>query len=92
MPTRHQGALPRDHQIARPLTPLFAPEVVGPTVDLLAELAGDGAALEFAIGTGRVAIPSPTGLSRWRESATRIELGYGALQSLAARLSGACRE
>jgi SAM-dependent methyltransferase len=26
-------------------------------VDLLAELAGDGAALEFAIGTGRVAVP-----------------------------------
>src|SRR4051794_41907766 len=27
------------------------------TVDFLAELAGDGAALEFAIGTGRVAVP-----------------------------------
>lgn len=37
--------------------PMFAPEVLGPTVDLLAELAGDGDALEFAIGTGRVAIP-----------------------------------
>jgi SAM-dependent methyltransferase len=36
---------------------MFAPVVVGPTVDLLAELAGDGEALEFAIGTGRVAIP-----------------------------------
>ena len=36
---------------------MFAPEVLGPTVDLLAELAGDGAALEFAIGTGRVALP-----------------------------------
>jgi hypothetical protein len=36
---------------------LFAPEVLGPAVDLLAELAGDGAALEFAIGTGRVALP-----------------------------------
>ena len=35
----------------------FAPEVIGPTVDLLAELAGSGAALEFAIGTGRVAVP-----------------------------------
>ncbi|WP_374215856.1 class I SAM-dependent methyltransferase [Frankia sp. AiPs1] len=35
----------------------FAPEVLGPTVDLLARLAGSGAALEFAIGTGRVAIP-----------------------------------
>jgi SAM-dependent methyltransferase len=34
----------------------YAPEVLGPTVDLLAELAGDGAALEFAVGTGRVAL------------------------------------
>ena len=34
-----------------------APEVLGPTVDRLVELAGDGPALEFAVGTGRVAIP-----------------------------------
>jgi SAM-dependent methyltransferase len=36
---------------------MFAPEVLGRTVDLLAELAGEGSALEFAIGTGRVALP-----------------------------------
>jgi SAM-dependent methyltransferase len=36
---------------------MFTPEVLGPTVDVLTELAGDGPALEFAIGTGRVAIP-----------------------------------
>jgi SAM-dependent methyltransferase len=36
---------------------MFAPEVLGPTVDRLAELADGGAALEFAIGTGRVAVP-----------------------------------
>lgn len=36
---------------------MFAPEVLGPTVDRLAELAGHGRALEFAIGTGRVAVP-----------------------------------
>lgn len=35
----------------------FAPEVLGPTVDLLERLAQDGPALEFAIGTGRVGIP-----------------------------------
>jgi hypothetical protein len=29
------------------------PEVVGPVVDMLAGFAGDGAALEFGIGTGR---------------------------------------
>ena len=31
--------------------------MLGPTVDLLARLAGDGAALELAVGTGRVALP-----------------------------------
>jgi SAM-dependent methyltransferase len=36
---------------------MFDPEVVTPAVDMLAELAGDGAALEFAIGTGRIALP-----------------------------------
>jgi SAM-dependent methyltransferase len=36
---------------------MFDPAVVGPAVDMLAELAGDGAALEFAIGTGRIAVP-----------------------------------
>ena len=36
---------------------MFAAEVLDPAVDFLAGLAGDGAALELAIGTGRVAIP-----------------------------------
>jgi len=36
---------------------MFAAEVLEPAVDRLAELAGDGRALEFAIGTGRVALP-----------------------------------
>jgi SAM-dependent methyltransferase len=35
----------------------FDPSVIAQTVDVLAELAGDGAALEFAVGTGRVALP-----------------------------------
>jgi SAM-dependent methyltransferase len=34
-----------------------APAVLGPTVDFLAPLADGGRALEFAIGTGRVALP-----------------------------------
>jgi SAM-dependent methyltransferase len=37
--------------------PQFDPEVIERTVDVLAELTGDGAALEFAVGTGRVALP-----------------------------------
>jgi SAM-dependent methyltransferase len=36
---------------------MFDPAVVGRTVDFLADLAGDGAALELGIGTGRVALP-----------------------------------
>jgi hypothetical protein len=36
---------------------MFAPEAIGPAVAVLAELAGHGAALEFAIGTGRLALP-----------------------------------
>src|SRR3954466_1477132 len=35
----------------------FDPATLGPTVDLLADLAGDGRALELAVGTGRVAVP-----------------------------------
>jgi SAM-dependent methyltransferase len=35
----------------------FDPDVIARTVDVLAELAGDGAALELAVGTGRVALP-----------------------------------
>lgn len=38
-------------------SPMFAPEVLEPAVERLAQLAGGGPALEFAIGTGRVAIP-----------------------------------
>ena len=38
-------------------TEMFAEAVVGPTVDLLAELARGGRALELAIGTGRIALP-----------------------------------
>jgi len=40
-----------------PGTGMFAPEVLGPTVDRLVELATGGRALELAIGTGRVAVP-----------------------------------
>lgn len=44
-------------QYDTPGTGMFAPELLAPTIDRLAELAGDGRALEMAIGTGRVAIP-----------------------------------
>lgn len=35
----------------------YAPDVVAATVDVLEELAGDGDALELAVGTGRLAAP-----------------------------------
>ena len=37
--------------------PMFERSVVGPTVDFLADVARGGAVLEFAIGTGRIALP-----------------------------------
>jgi SAM-dependent methyltransferase len=36
---------------------MFEPAVVDPVVDFLEDLAGDGAALELGIGTGRIALP-----------------------------------
>jgi SAM-dependent methyltransferase len=61
-----------------PGTGMFAPEVLGPTVDRLAGLAGDGRALEFAIGTGRVAIP----LAERGVPVTGIELSRPMLDQL----------
>lgn len=44
----------------RDSTFMFDAAVVGATVDFLTELAGDGAALELGIGTGRIALPLAT--------------------------------
>lgn len=50
-----------DAEVARsydtPGEGMFSDEVLGPTVDVHAELAQGGRAVEFAVGTGRVAIP-----------------------------------
>lgn len=61
-----------------PSTGMFAPEVLGPTVDRLAELAGDGRALELAIGTGRVAVP----LAERGTPVTGIELSRPMVEQL----------
>jgi predicted TPR repeat methyltransferase len=56
MPTDHFGervAARYDESAAD----MFDPAVVDRVVDFLAGLAGDGAALEFGIGTGRIALP-----------------------------------
>jgi SAM-dependent methyltransferase len=64
-----------------PGTGMFAPEVLGPTVDTLAELAGGGRALEFAIGTGRVAVP----LAARGVPVTGIELSPPMIERLRAK-------
>jgi SAM-dependent methyltransferase len=66
---------------------MFAAGVLGPTVDRLAELAGAGAgagsgrALEFAVGTGRVAIP----LAQRGVRVTGIELSEPMISQLRAK-------
>jgi SAM-dependent methyltransferase len=57
---------------------MFAPEVLRPTIDRLAELAGCGRALEFAIGTGRVAVP----LAERGVPVTGIELSRPMIEQL----------
>jgi SAM-dependent methyltransferase len=61
-----------------PGTGMFAPEVLGPAVDRLAELAMGGRVLELAIGTGRVAIP----LAARGLSVTGIELSLPMVDQL----------
>jgi SAM-dependent methyltransferase len=39
---------------------MYHPDILEPTVDFLEALAGDGAALEFGVGTGRIALPLST--------------------------------
>ena len=64
---------------------MFAPNVLGPTVDRLATLAGDGAALEFAIGTGRVGIA----LRERGVPVTGIELSEAMLAQLRTKMDEA---
>lgn len=57
---------------------MFSPEVLRPTVELLSELADDGPAIEFAIGTGRVAIP----LAEAGVQVSGIELSHAMISRL----------
>lgn len=60
---------------------MFDPEVLGPTVDFLAELARGRRALEFAIGTGRVALP----LSARGVEVSGVELSRAMAAEMAAK-------
>src|ERR1700728_4474862 len=57
-----------------------APEVVVPMVDVLEDLAGSGPAVEFAVGTGRIAAP----LAARGMAVSGIELS----RAMAARIAG----
>jgi SAM-dependent methyltransferase len=64
---------------------MFAPEVLGPTVDRLAELADGGRVLELAIGTGRVAVP----LAERGVPVTGIELSRAMIDQLRTKVDEA---
>lgn len=68
-----------------PESAMFSPEVLGPTVDFLAELAGGRPALELAIGTGRVAVP----LAQQGVPVTGIELSEPMVEQLRRKASAA---
>ncbi|MFI5533790.1 class I SAM-dependent DNA methyltransferase [Kitasatospora sp. NPDC051853] len=61
-----------------PGTGMFAPEVLDPAVTRLARLAAGGRALEFAVGTGRIAVP----LAARGVPVTGIELSRPMLEQL----------
>jgi len=66
--TRRVASITWDREIAEvydaTYAAMFEPSVLEPTTALLAELARGGRALEFAVGTGRVALPlSARGIS-----------------------------
>jgi SAM-dependent methyltransferase len=60
---------------------MFDPAVLDSTVDFLAEIVGDGAALELGIGTGRVALP----LSRRGVPVHGIDLSPAMVERLQAK-------
>src|SRR4051794_26241893 len=62
----------------------FDPSLLDPVIDLLAGLAGDGAALELGIGTGRVALP----LARRGVAVHGIELSTAMVARLRAKPGG----
>jgi SAM-dependent methyltransferase len=68
-----------------PGTGMFAPEVLKPAVERLAQLAEGGRALEFAIGTGRIAVP----LSQRNVPVAGIEFSPAMIAELRAKVDEA---
>ncbi|MFI9586176.1 class I SAM-dependent DNA methyltransferase [Streptomyces sp. NPDC052236] len=65
---------------------MFRPDVVDPAVDVLAQLAGDGRALELGIGTGRIALP----LARRGVPVHGIDMSRAMVARLRAKPGGDC--
>lgn len=80
MPDNHFDGVVAEQYDASEAT-MFAPEVLAPTVDLLAGLADGRPALELAIGTGRVALP----LSARGVPVSGIELSPAMVEQLRAK-------
>jgi SAM-dependent methyltransferase len=77
-----------DEVAARYDTPgvgMFSREVLDPTVDALTELAAGGPVLEFAVGTGRIAIP----LREKGVAVTGIELSHAMIARLRTKVAAA---
>src|SRR4030088_2335904 len=83
---------------------MFEPEVVEPVVSFLAELAGDGGALELGVGTGRIALPlsqrgvrvhgidlSPAMVARLRAKPGADQIGETIDEFASTRLAGTFR-
>jgi hypothetical protein len=66
---------------------LFEPSVVQPAVEVLADLAGTGSALEFGIGTGRIAIPLSQGAYAYKELSSLLRWLRSYLPSTTRRTS-----
>lgn len=73
------------HDYDRATAGMSAPEVVGPTVDFLLDHAGGGPVVEFAIGTGRVALP----LAAAGADVRGIELSAAMVEELRRKPGGA---
>ena len=67
-----------------PSSEMFDPAVIEPTVDVLAGLAGSRRALEFAIGTGRIALP----LARRGVQVHGIDMSRAMVARLGAKAGG----
>lgn len=97
MPEDHFGERIAEQYDASEAAAMFAPDVVEPAVDFLADLAGTGPVLELGIGTGRIALPlservpvrgidlAPAMIAKFREKpgAERIPVAEGDFASTA---------